>query len=101
MSSIRMPTIPEDWVTRPLAAASGVKLCFSRSVRTFSLVFSLIPGFPFITLETVLAETDFKYFDFGISTEHNGRLLNEGLIYQKEGFGGRGICYDTYEYTLS
>lgn len=52
-------------------------------------------------METVLAETGFKYFDFGISTEQNGRLLNEGLIYQKEGFGGRGICYDTYEYTLS
>lgn len=37
-----------------------------------------------------------KYFDFGISTEDNGRYLNESLIYQKEGFGGRAVCYDTY-----
>ena len=33
------------------------------------------------------------YFDFGISTENNGQFLNEGLISQKEGFGGRTINY--------
>lgn len=37
------------------------------------------------------------YFDFGTSNEDEGRFLNETLIYQKEGFGGRGICYDTWE----
>ncbi len=37
-----------------------------------------------------------KYFDFGISSEDNGKLLNQGLIRQKEGFGGRTICYQTY-----
>lgn len=37
------------------------------------------------------------YFDFGISTEKNGLYLNEGLINQKEGFGGRGVVYDTYQ----
>lgn len=36
------------------------------------------------------------YFDFGISTEGGGRLLNSGLIAQKEGFGGRAVMYDTY-----
>lgn len=41
-----------------------------------------------------------KYFDFGISTECGGTVLNEGLIFQKEGFGGRGVCYDTYEIML-
>ncbi|MGN1228608.1 MAG: GNAT family N-acetyltransferase [Prevotella sp.] len=40
------------------------------------------------------------YFDFGKSTEDMGRYLNEGLIFQKEGFGGRGVCYDTYEWEL-
>lgn len=38
-----------------------------------------------------------KYFSFGISTEQNGELLNEGLIRQKEGFGGRGIVHDFYK----
>ena len=42
---------------------------------------------------------DKPYFDFGKSTEDRGRRLNEQLIFQKEGFGGRGVCYDTYEWT--
>lgn len=40
------------------------------------------------------------YFDFGKSTEQGGHYLNEHLIFQKEGFGGRGVCYDTYEWTV-
>jgi hypothetical protein len=40
------------------------------------------------------------YFDFGISTERDGEYLNAQLAYQKEGFGGRGLCYDHYEWTL-
>lgn len=38
-----------------------------------------------------------SFFSFGISTEDNGKVLNEGLLSQKEGFGGRSICIDTYE----
>ncbi len=41
-----------------------------------------------------------RYFDFGISNEDRGRYLNEGLIYQKEGFGGRGVCYDWYDWDV-
>lgn len=44
--------------------------------------------------------SDKKFIDFGISTENGGTTLNEGLIFQKEGFGGRGVVYDTYEITL-
>ena len=45
---------------------------------------------------------DFRlYFDFGKSTEALGTYLNENLIYQKEGFGARGVCYDTYEWDIS
>lgn len=44
---------------------------------------------------------DAPFFDFGKSTEDCGRVLNESLIYQKEGFGGRGVCYDTYEWDIS
>lgn len=40
------------------------------------------------------------YLDFGISTENCGTYLNEGLIFQKEGFGARAVCYDTYELEL-
>lgn len=41
-----------------------------------------------------------RYFDFGKSTEHGGAYLNEPLIFQKEGFGGRGVCYDWYQWEL-
>ncbi len=40
---------------------------------------------------------DKPYFDFGISTESGGVYLNEGLIFQKEGFGARSVVYDAYE----
>lgn len=43
---------------------------------------------------------DKRYFDFGVSVEDGGRYLNEGLIFQKEGFGGRAVMYDTYELCL-
>ena len=39
-------------------------------------------------------------FDFGQSTEQMGNYLNDNLIFQKEGFGGRGIVYETYRYFL-
>lgn len=43
---------------------------------------------------------NYPIFDFGKSTEGDASTLNESLIYQKEGFGGRGVCYDTYEWRV-
>ena len=43
---------------------------------------------------------DYKNLDFGRSTEGIGNILNEGLIAQKEGFGGRGVVYDTCEWDI-
>lgn len=42
----------------------------------------------------------YPIFDFGTSNEEMGRVLNEPLIFQKEGFGGRGVACDIYKYTL-
>lgn len=45
--------------------------------------------------------TDRPHFDFGRSTEGPaGDVLNTHLTFQKEGYGGRTVVYDTYEYTL-
>lgn len=41
-----------------------------------------------------------QFFDFGTSNHTDSDDLNDSLIFQKEGFGGRAICYDTYEWTL-
>ena len=49
-------------------------------------------------IEDVFA--DKPYFDFGISNEDQGRILNRGLIAQKEGFGGRAVVHDFYSLEL-
>lgn len=41
-----------------------------------------------------------EWLDFGISTEETGHYLNEGLISQKEGFGGRTNIYQTWKIVL-
>lgn len=45
--------------------------------------------------------TEKKYFDFGISTENNGRYLNVGLDKYKESFGARAITYNFYKMDLT
>lgn len=41
-----------------------------------------------------------RYFDFGISTEDNGRYINLGLAQYKEGFGASSVIYDFYKIDL-
>jgi len=40
---------------------------------------------------------DKRYFDFNISSEENGKVLNSGLIFWKESCGARAFTADTYE----
>lgn len=41
-----------------------------------------------------------RYFSLGISTEQEGRVLNGGLVAQKEYFGARAVTHDFYEWAL-
>lgn len=43
---------------------------------------------------------DTLFFDLGSSNGNNGHFLNENLLFSKEGFGGRGVVYETYSYSL-
>lgn len=45
-------------------------------------------------------KADKLWYDFGKSTEGDGTFLNNGLISQKEGFGGRTNVYETWEIVL-
>ncbi|MBQ9636303.1 MAG: GNAT family N-acetyltransferase [Prevotella sp.] len=45
--------------------------------------------------------SDAHCIDFGKSTSTSDCTLNASLIFQKEGFGGRAVCYDTYEWATS
>ncbi len=40
------------------------------------------------------------FFDFGISNENQGKQVNSGLLYWKEGFGARAIKQDFYSVPL-
>jgi hypothetical protein len=41
-----------------------------------------------------------RWFDFGISNEQNGQVLNEGLYEFKTEFGGGGMVHEIYELAL-
>jgi len=42
-----------------------------------------------------------RHFSFGISTEQAGRMLNTGLVAQKERFGARAVVHDFYAWELA
>lgn len=50
-------------------------------------------------LDEVFSEK--KYFDFGISNENQGRNINGGLLYWKEGFGAHGVLHQFFEVKTS
>lgn len=41
-------------------------------------------------------KSSYRYFSFGISTEDEGKKLNQGLLKQKEEYGAQAICHDFY-----
>lgn len=55
-----------------------------------------------LLFDYLLNEVDLKcpYFDFGTSAEADSNEIVSSLIFQKQGFGGRAVCYDRYEYEL-
>lgn len=52
--------------------------------------------------DTIIHEAfaDSQFIDLGTSNMPHSSDLHDSLIYQKEGFGGRAVCYDTYEWVL-
>ena len=42
-----------------------------------------------------------RFFDFGISTEEEGRSVNEGLLAYKQRFGARAVAHDFYRLALA
>ncbi len=56
-----------------------------------------------LVLESAIEESRLggkRYFDFGISTESQGRALNEGLNRFKNEFGAGGVVHEFYEWDL-
>jgi len=51
----------------------------------------------FLIGELIERFSERRFFDFGISTEQEGRVLNTGLARHKEGFGARAVVHDFYD----
>lgn len=54
----------------------------------------------FDQLITQFVKEGFTFFDFGTSNMPGSDDLHDSLIFQKEGFGARAVCYDTYEWDV-
>lgn len=54
----------------------------------------------YLSLVERYSQQGVRYLDFGNSNEQGGHYLNENLIAQKEGFGGRAVVYNQYEIKL-
>ncbi|MGM9694678.1 MAG: GNAT family N-acetyltransferase [Alloprevotella sp.] len=98
---------PDDASAVPVA---GTLLFFTRNVIHAQYIASSDEGRDGAALDFLfdrLLHTDAghfppsaRFFDFGISTEGDGSFLNEGLVFQKEGFGARTVCYEQFLLSL-
>ncbi len=55
----------------------------------------------FQTLISHYKDKNYRYFDFGTSNEDDGKVLNAGLIEQKQQFGGRSVAYQSFEIDIT
>lgn len=86
---------------------AGVVLFRSRPVVHAQYIASSPRGYELSALDAVFdrcideatAAGD-RYFDFGISTEADGTVLNDGLYRFKSEFGGAGVVHEFYEVDL-
>lgn len=64
------------------------------------LIFHYYSLFSSGTLPYPTAPCPPRYFDFGTSMLPDGTDYNDGLLFQKEGYGARAIVYDVYQIEL-
>lgn len=86
---------------------AGVLLFLSANVWHAQYIASSEAGYAVSALDAVFdaiiveaSAQGARYFDFGISNEDGGRVLNEGLYGFKTEFGGGGMVHEFYELTL-
>jgi hypothetical protein len=88
------------------AIVAGVLLFCTRRVHHAQYIAANAAGQDAAALDLVfehcieVATREVRYFDFGISTEEDGRLLNPGLYRFKTEFGGGGVIYEHFELNM-
>ncbi|KMQ51584.1 hypothetical protein CHISP_1592 [Chitinispirillum alkaliphilum] len=84
---------------------SGVVLFINKTTVHTQYLFNTpegqeIDGLMILLDKLIATHNSVKHFSFGISTEQNGLVLNEGLIRFKEKFSAHAICQDCYEWPI-
>lgn len=86
---------------------AGVVLFISPSVMHAQYIASSPTGYETSALDAIFEHCfeiakarKIRYFDFGISNEQEGQVLNSGLYQFKTEFGGGGVTHDFYELPL-
>ena len=101
-----MMLIPDALNKIPLSSLAGVLIYESSEVAHAQYIAATDLGKNVGALDAIMDYLvnsyylDKKYFDFGISTEEQGKYLNINLINNKESFGARSVVYDFYEMNL-
>ncbi len=85
----------------------GTILFIANNVVHAQYIASSEDGYKYSVLDTVFeycinlsVSEDVRWFDFGISTENNGKFLNEGLFNFKSEFGAGSMVHEYYEMDL-
>lgn len=89
------------------AVEAGIVLFLGQAVTHAQYIASSQAGYAVNALDLVFetaigqaAASGKRYFDFGISTENGGLVLNDGLAQFKNAFGAGGVVHEFYELHL-
>ena len=89
------------------AVAAGVVLFLTDTVAHAQYIAASEAGYAVSALDAVFehcidtaSREHRRWFDFGISTERNGTVLNESLYLFKSEFGGGGMVHEFFEWNL-
>ena len=85
---------------------AGAVVYKNHPVAHVQYIASTIQGLKLGAVELLLSSlikdvyADWPYFDFGVSTDKAG-VLNKSLIFNKESYGARAVCYDSYQIDIN
>ena len=72
-----------------------------KAVGALDLLFAMLLSPQSSLLSSPTSHLSPLFIDLGTSALEHSTELRQPLIFQKEGFGARAVCYDTYEYVVS
>jgi len=96
---ILIPNLKQKHQVAPvhsLEEITALKEKFPDNIKQYNVYHNhkIVAGTTMFLIKNVFAEK--AYFDFGSSNENNGKHINTGLQFWKEGFGARTVVQEFY-----